>query len=77
VFIAVIDQNEECRLVSTERLDELITTSEIKQFLRLAGWVMIGCEPLRGRGKEWVSGERRQRFVSFHGKDLLNIKLAL
>jgi hypothetical protein len=65
----------DCRLVRTDHLDELIATAEIKQFLRLEGWATVGCDPLRVRGNERFSQERRQQFKLYHSKSLLNLKL--
>jgi len=68
-------QNGDCGLVRTDHLDELIATVAIKQFLRLEGWVSIDSDPLRVRGNERLSQERRQQFELLHTENLLNIKL--
>jgi len=75
MLTSVIYQNGDCRLIRTDHLDELIATVEIKQFLRLEGWVTVGSDPLRVRENERLSQERRQQFKLFHTENLLNIKL--
>ncbi len=48
-------------LVPSQTLDELIVMSEIDQFERSAGWVVVGTDPIRStlRG-EYLGPERRR-----------------
>lgn len=76
MLTTVIYQNGDCGLISTDHLNELIVEGEIKQFLRLEGWTTIGLEPIRKELRVDHKGpERRQRFISSHDKELVNIKL--
>ena len=75
MLTAVIYQTGDCGLVSTDYLDELITKAEIKQFLRLEGWITIGCGQLREREKEGYTHDKRQQYLPCYSKDLLAIKL--
>lgn len=47
-------------LVPSQKLNELIVMSEIEQFERSAGWVVVGKDPIRStlRG-HYVGAERR------------------
>ena len=49
-------------LIPSQNLDELIVMSEIDQFERSAGWVIVGKDPIRStlRGV-YVGPERRGR----------------
>lgn len=75
MLTAVIYQTGDCGLVSTDYLDELITKAEIKQFLRLEGWITIGSDQLREREKEGYTHDKRQQYLPCYSKDLLAIKL--
>jgi hypothetical protein len=39
-------------MVEDSLLEELISTGEIKEFLRSSGWVRIGVDPVRGQRVE-------------------------
>lgn len=47
-------------LIPSQKLNELIVMSEIQQFERSAGWVVVGKDPIRStlRG-QYVGPERR------------------
>jgi hypothetical protein len=76
MLTAVIYQNGNCTLVSTDHLDQLIHSGEIKQFLRSEGWATINVQPIRKeRRVDYKGPERRQRFASFVDDKLINIKL--
>jgi len=76
MLTAVIYQNGNCGLVSTDCLYELIDRDEIKQFLRLEGWTTIGVDPIRKELRvDYKGSERRQQIVSLRDDNLLNIKL--
>jgi hypothetical protein len=48
------------RLVDSSRLHDFIMEGEVRQFMRLDGWVTVGCHPLRFRDDSYRSfGERR------------------
>jgi hypothetical protein len=61
MFITAIYQNGDCKLVRSDCLDELIFNCEIKQFLRIDGWVTVGCDPVRMSGNGCVCRERRHK----------------
>ena len=76
MLTAVIYQNGDCVLISTDHLNELIVAGEIKQFLRLEGWKTVGLEQIRKELRvDYKGPERRQQFISFHDNELVNIKL--
>ena len=78
MLTAVIYQNGDCRLISTDHLNKLIGAGEIKQLLRLEGWTTLGLDPIRKKlGADHQGPERRQQFISFHDNELANIKLIL
>lgn len=52
-------------LIPSRKLDELIVMSEIDQFERSAGWVMVGKDPIRSTLRGGYSGpERRENKIS-------------
>jgi hypothetical protein len=59
MFTAAIYKNGDCKLVRVDHLNSLIFTGEINQFLRLKGWVTIGCDPIRIKGYGRSQKERR------------------
>jgi hypothetical protein len=59
MFTTAISQNGDYKLVRIDHLNELIFTGAIKQFLRLEGWVTIGCDPVRISGSGSLCRERR------------------
>ena len=71
----VIYHTGDCGLVTGDRLDELITKAEIRQFLRLEGWTTIGCDPLRVREQGCCCHERRLQCLPVNSRDLLAIRL--
>ena len=76
MLTAVIYQNGDCGLISTDHLNELILAGEIKQFLRLEGWTNIDLGPIRKELRVNYKGpERRQQFISFYDNELVNIRL--
>ncbi len=77
MLTAVIYQTGDCGLVSTDYLEELITKSEIKQFLRLEGWITLGCGQLRESEREGYTRDKRQQYLPLYSKDLLDIRLSV
>ncbi len=77
MLTAISYNGGDCRLVRAEQLDELIATAEIEQFLRLEGWVTVGCNPIRVGKDGCLSRERRQQSVSLSDKDLFNLELEM
>ena len=76
MLTAVIYQNGDCGLISTDHLNELIVAGEIRKFLRLEGWITADREKIRREPRVDHKGpERRQRFTSSHDKELVKIKL--
>jgi hypothetical protein len=70
MLIPVVFCNGECRLISASNLDNLIASCEIKQFLRLEGWVTVGCDRIRLGESIPYQKERRQNNKTFHKKNL-------
>jgi hypothetical protein len=77
MLIAVSYKGGDCRLIRAQQLDELLATAEIKQFLRLEGWVTVGCNPIRVRKNGDLSQDRRQEAVSLPDYDLFNLELEI
>lgn len=50
MLTAVIYQNGDCGLISTDHLNELIVAGEIRQFLRLEGWTTVDLERIKEVG---------------------------
>jgi hypothetical protein len=75
MLTAVSYGDGDCRLIRAEQLDELIASAAIKQFLRLEGWVTIGCNPVRVKNDNQLRRERRQQAVSLPDTILFNLKL--
>jgi hypothetical protein len=50
VLIRVMYNDDKYDYVPDSRLDELIESGKIKQFLRTDGWVKVGEDPIRVRG---------------------------
>ena len=61
MLTTVIYKNGKSGLVSTDHLDELITTSKIKAFLRSDGLAIIGRDPLRAAATGYPRRDRRQQ----------------
>ena len=65
MLITVIYQNNKVGIVDAPHLDEVITSSKIKQFLRTEGWVTIGVDLIRKatrhnyKGPDYKGIERR------------------
>jgi putative N-acetylmannosamine-6-phosphate epimerase len=47
-------------LIPSKKLDELIIMSEIEQFERSSGWVIIGEDPVRSTLRGHYSGKERR-----------------
>ena len=63
MLISVVYQNNKMGLVDDSKLDELISSNKIKQFLRGDGWVTIRGNTLRKRiGYDYKGLEKRQLF---------------
>ena len=63
MLISVMYQNNKMGLVDDSKLDDLISSNKIKQFLRGDGWVTIGGKPLRKRNEcDYKGREKRQSF---------------
>jgi hypothetical protein len=63
VLISVVYKNNTMGLVDESKLDDLISSNRIKQFLRAEGWLTINGNPLRRRnGYEYKGREKRQGF---------------
>lgn len=75
MLTAVSYEDGDCRLIRAEQLDELIAKAEIKQFLRLEGWVTVGCNPVRVRKNGQLGPERRRGAVSMPDNILFDLKL--
>jgi hypothetical protein len=75
MLTAVSYGDGDCRLIKAEQLDEMIAGAAIKQFLRLEGWVTVGCNPVRVRKNSQLRPERRQEAVSLPDTILFNLKL--
>ena len=76
MLIPVIYQNEDCGLVDSGRLDELIAGGKIKQFLRLEGWISAGAETIRtGRRRDGYSGQERRQDFRFGFQGLTDLEL--
>ena len=65
MLIPVVFQNGACNLISASLLDVLIASGEIGQFLRLEGWVSVGCDSIRLQEHTPYAKEKRQRYCSF------------
>jgi hypothetical protein len=63
------------RLIRAEQLEDLIAKAAIEQFLRLEGWVTVGCNPVRVRNRNQLGLERRQESVSLPDAILFDLKL--
>ncbi len=48
-------------LVPSRKLDELIVMSEIDQFERASGWVILGQDPIRSTLRGAYNGPERRR----------------
>ncbi len=48
-------------LMPSERLDEMIVMSEIEEFERNSGWVVLGKDPLRSTLRGRYAGPERRR----------------
>jgi hypothetical protein len=75
MLIAVTYEDGDYRLIRAEQLEELIAKAAIERFLRLEGWVTVGCNPVRVRNRNQLGLERRQESVSMPDAVLLNLKL--
>ena len=63
MLISVVYQNNKMGLVADSKLNDLISSNKIKQFLRADGWVTIGVNPLRKiNGYDYKGREKRQLF---------------
>jgi hypothetical protein len=71
MFIPVVFHNGDCCLIDASALDDLIASGEISQFLRLEGWVHIGCDSIRLRKSPSCQKERRQTHHSLAMKRLV------
>ena len=47
-------------LIPSKKLDELIMMSEIEQFERSSGWVIVGKDPVRSTLRGCYSGKERR-----------------
>jgi hypothetical protein len=61
LLTTVVYQNGNCGLVSTDHLDDLISASKIKAFLRLEGLAIIGRDPIRVAAQGYHRHERRKQ----------------
>ena len=66
--IPVLFNNNHYKLVSGRELDQLLPTGRVKAFRRSTGWVLIGHDPLRGKGG---------KFGKFKGTERRNQKIRL
>ncbi|MBN1958222.1 MAG: hypothetical protein JXQ81_12895 [Desulfuromonadales bacterium] len=48
-------------LIPSRKLDELIVMSEIDQFERASGWVMVGRDPIRSTLRGGYAGPERRK----------------
>lgn len=48
-------------LIPSRKLDELIVMSEIDQFERASGWVMVGRDPIRSTLRGGYTGPERRK----------------
>jgi hypothetical protein len=46
--------------VSAQALDRLLKSKEVVKFLRSDGWVQVGQDPVRGRGRTIYRGPERR-----------------
>ena len=61
MLIKVMYQNNEIEMVEAFQLDKLISSNEIKKFLRSEGWVTVGIDPIRKESRvNYKGSERRQ-----------------
>ena len=65
MLIPVVFQNGAYNLISASLLDVLIASGDIGQFLRLEGWVSVGCNSIRLQEHIPYAKEQRQRYRPF------------
>ena len=63
MLISVIYQDNKMGMVDASKLDELISSNKIKQFLRSEGWVTVGGDPIRRRNRDDYKGRERRRHI--------------
>ncbi len=59
--IPVCFKDDHYELVTTDNLERLLESGKIKAFRRATGWVIIGQDPLRGKGGSHNGPERRMQ----------------
>ncbi|MCK5140401.1 MAG: hypothetical protein KAQ85_11205 [Thermodesulfovibrionia bacterium] len=60
MLVRVLYNNSKYDFIKPSYIDKLINSGQIKSFLRSEGWVMIGVDPIRGRGGTYEGSERRK-----------------
>lgn len=64
MLVSIVYQNNKMGLVDDSKLDDLISSNKIKQFLRADGWVTIDGNPLRKRnGNDYKGREKRNSSI--------------
>ncbi len=59
--ITVLLNDNHYKVVSGIELDQLLTADRVKAFRRSTGWVIVGKDPLRGKGGKYSGPERRKQ----------------
>jgi hypothetical protein len=57
--IPVLFNNNHTSVVSTLELDRLLEDGSLRAFRRMSGWVIVGQDPVRGKGGSYGGQERR------------------
>ena len=63
MYLTVMYKNGEVGMVEAHRLDDLIASGEIEQFLRSDGWVRIGIDPVREQEDALYKGPERRTLI--------------
>jgi hypothetical protein len=59
--IPVLFNNNHTAAVSGLELDRLLENGSLRAFRRMSGWVIVGQDPVRGKGGAYAGQERRQQ----------------
>ncbi len=58
--IPVLFNNNHTSVVSSLELDRLLEDGSLRAFRRMSGWVIVGQDPVRGKGGSSYGGQERR-----------------
>lgn len=59
--IPVLFNNNQTSVVYPHELDTLLAAGSLRAFRRMSGWVIVGQDPVRGRGGTYDGRDRRRQ----------------